>query len=102
MNIVKWLKSEFNKVEEVETPSTPKSKYEGYEVEYYPTTQAYYAVFYGQYLKKNYFKGHIELLRGDWYYYATKCTSEAHAWALVDQHIEEQTKSTVRVFRRVG
>lgn len=81
-----------------------RGKYDDFAVEHYPLANTYFASYKGQYLKRGFQTGLVERIdTGDKSFgilYATKCSTEEHAWALIDLFIEQYHKEGVTVFRR--
>jgi hypothetical protein len=77
-----------------------KNPYKGFTVEFYPTNGKYYATHKGDYLRRHYSLGFVEKVDAWLFGYSNGFQTEAEAWKLVDQYIEEQTKETVRVITR--
>lgn len=80
------------------TPARSQRKYAGYCVEYYTYNHGYYAMYKGRYLKIQ-FRTSIVVLEGD-ILYAERLGTAEKAWHLVDQHIEQRTKATVKILTR--
>jgi hypothetical protein len=82
-------------------PEQPKSRYSGYDVEFYPNNGVYYARYKGKYLKTGFGTGIIEEGTG-WsgFTYAQRFHEEKAAWRLIDLHIEQRTKENVKVLTR--
>lgn len=106
MNIFAWLKKKPSTELVVAEPVYDKiyeirdDRYKDYQVEYFPYSQKYFGKHKGRYLRKAYGSGIVEYAYSNDLLYAESFHSESFAWHLIDQHIEQKTRDTVKVIRR--